>query len=174
MDRATTACPDHRTRTPDGVVPRDVAPLGARLARRTLAALTAATCLAGALGAPAPLSAAEPGRAAGRPAPAVAGPPSEPGLRSVQMPLPVQGAPGGAMCGERRQVVSRLAEKYGETRRGYGLQQGAAVVEVYASGDTGSWTILLSTPNGLACLLAAGQNWAPTPEEAAAAVGDPT
>ena len=48
-----------------------------------------------------------------------------------------------------------------------GLQRGSAVVEVYASGDTGSWTILLSTPNGLACLLAAGQNWAPTPEETA-------
>ncbi|MAS43852.1 MAG: hypothetical protein CML43_12135 [Rhodobacteraceae bacterium] len=158
MERVTNARPDPRTPRPLGA--SHAAPGLRGGARRLLSALVGAACMAGALAAPAPLSAQEPGRPAGRPE-----------------PMPTQGVPGGSaggsMCGDRGKVVSRLAEKYGETRRGYGLQRGSAVVEVYASGDTGSWTILLSTPNGLACLLAAGQNWAPTPEEAAAVLGDP-
>ncbi|MFO7855344.1 MAG: hypothetical protein R6V44_09020 [Paracoccaceae bacterium] len=71
-----------------------------------------------------------------------------------------------AVCGERAAVVKRLRDTYGETRRGYGLQRGASVIEVYASADTGSWTILATTPDGVACLVAAGRNWAATPEEA--------
>ncbi|MEC9432819.1 MAG: hypothetical protein VYD87_07920 [Pseudomonadota bacterium] len=160
MDRVTPACPAPRT-------PRPRPGFGIPRPSRLLTWLVAAACLAGALGAPAAPSAQEAGRPAGRPDAAFA--PVESLL--VQG---MTGPQGGAMCGERRQVVSRLAEKYGETRRGYGLQQGAAVVEVFASGSTGSWTILLSTPNGLACLLAAGQNWAPTPDESSGPVGDPT
>ena len=85
-------------------------------------------------------------------------------------PMPVQGA---QPCGERGQIISRLEGKYGETQRGYGLQRGEAVVEVYASEATGTWTILLSMPNGLACLMAAGENWA-VPELSEAVQGDPT
>lgn len=72
----------------------------------------------------------------------------------------------GAVCGERAAVVERLRDAYGETRRAYGLQRGASVIEVYASDATGSWTILVTTPDGVACLVAAGESWAPTPEEA--------
>lgn len=63
------------------------------------------------------------------------------------------------ICGRREEVVQRLTGAYGETRRGLGIQHGQAVVEVYASDDTGSWTIILSTPEGLACLLATGSDW---------------
>ncbi|WP_092857131.1 hypothetical protein [Albimonas pacifica] len=87
----------------------------------------------------------------------------------AQAPVPVQ----GATCGARAEVVSRLKAKYGETRRGYGLQRGQAVVEIYASSETGSWTIIMSMPNGLACLVAAGENWAAPGAEAAEAPGDP-
>ncbi|WP_285672108.1 hypothetical protein [Paralimibaculum aggregatum] len=59
-------------------------------------------------------------------------------------------------CGPRAKIVAHLEKKYGETRHSVGLQQGRGLVEVYANADSGSWTILLTTPQGLSCLMAAG------------------
>ncbi|APE44333.1 hypothetical protein BOO69_13675 [Sulfitobacter alexandrii] len=60
-------------------------------------------------------------------------------------------------CGPRDIVVARLAEGYGETRQSVGLGANNAVVEVFASGETGSWTITVTVPGGLTCLVASGQ-----------------
>ena len=61
------------------------------------------------------------------------------------------------VCGQRANMVQLLDEKYGETRRSMGLADGRGVVEIYASEETGSWTILITSPQGIACMLAAGQ-----------------
>jgi len=68
-------------------------------------------------------------------------------------------APAAAQfaCGKRADIIRQLGEKYGETRRSLGLAQGRGVVELYASEETGSWTILLTSPQGLTCLIAAGE-----------------
>jgi hypothetical protein len=60
-------------------------------------------------------------------------------------------------CGPRLAVVERLAQGYGETRQSIGLGANNAVVEVFASTETGSWTITITRPNGLTCLVASGQ-----------------
>lgn len=60
-------------------------------------------------------------------------------------------------CGQRSAVVKRLAESYGETRQSIGIGSNNAMVEVFASDDTGSWTILVTMPTGLTCLVASGQ-----------------
>ncbi len=62
-------------------------------------------------------------------------------------------------CAERTQVVERLAEKYGETLQSVGMHSNNGVLEVYASKKTGSWTILVTSPDGKTCLIAAGQMW---------------
>jgi hypothetical protein len=62
-------------------------------------------------------------------------------------------------CADRSLVVQRLAERYGETLRSMGLHQGDALVEIYSSDATGTWTILMTRPDGTTCLLAAGQQW---------------
>jgi hypothetical protein len=62
-----------------------------------------------------------------------------------------------ATCADRGEVVERLQTKYGETRQSLGLGRNNGVVEVYASDETGTWTILLSRPDGMACLVAAGE-----------------
>lgn len=66
-----------------------------------------------------------------------------------------------APCAERARVVERLAERFGETRKSMGLNQVNGLVEVFASDDTGSWTILLTRPDGTSCLLASGELWEP-------------
>jgi hypothetical protein len=60
-------------------------------------------------------------------------------------------------CGPRELVVNRLAEGYGETRQSLGLGANNAVVEVFASDESGTWTITVTTPNGMTCLVASGQ-----------------
>jgi hypothetical protein len=62
-------------------------------------------------------------------------------------------------CGPRDAVVERLATGYGENRRSLGLAANNAVIEVFASAETGSWTITVTLPNGLMCLLASGQDF---------------
>ena len=62
-----------------------------------------------------------------------------------------------ALCGKRAEIVQQLGKKYGETRRSLGLSQGRGVVELFASEETGSWTILLTSPQGTSCMMAAGE-----------------
>ena len=60
-------------------------------------------------------------------------------------------------CAPRQLVVDRLADGYGETRQSMGLGADNAVIEVFASNDTGTWTITVTRPNGITCLVASGQ-----------------
>lgn len=60
-------------------------------------------------------------------------------------------------CAPRDKVVDRLATKYGETRQSMGLGSNNAVMEVFASPESGSWTITVTMTNGITCLVASGQ-----------------
>jgi hypothetical protein len=62
-------------------------------------------------------------------------------------------------CGPRELVVERLASGYGETRQSVGIGSNNAMVEVFASDETGSWTIVVTTPTGVSCLVASGQSF---------------
>ncbi len=63
-------------------------------------------------------------------------------------------------CGEREVVIAKLDEKYGETRRSFGLAGPTAIFEVWASNKPPyTWTILKTTPNGWTCVMAVGDGW---------------
>lgn len=62
-------------------------------------------------------------------------------------------------CAPRKIVVAKLAEGYGETRQSMGLGGQGAVVETFASSDTGTWTITVTMPNGMTCMIASGQSF---------------
>ena len=66
-------------------------------------------------------------------------------------------AQGQSVCGKRPDIITQLERKYGETRQSVGVQQNRGVVEVYASPESGSWTIIITDPRGLTCLIAAGE-----------------
>ncbi len=63
------------------------------------------------------------------------------------------------VCGARDSVVAALGEKYGEIRRGGGLAGPTAIFEIWASEATGTWTILKISPDGMTCIMAAGDVW---------------
>lgn len=60
-------------------------------------------------------------------------------------------------CAPRDSVIERLADRYGETRQSIGLGANNAVVEVFASPETGTWTITVTSAAGISCLVASGQ-----------------
>ncbi len=60
------------------------------------------------------------------------------------------------VCAAREEVIARLADRFGETRRSIGLGANNSVVEVFASEATGTWTIIVTLPDGRSCLVAAG------------------
>ncbi len=66
-------------------------------------------------------------------------------------------AQGAQNCAPRDLVVERLADKYGETRQSMGLGANNNMMEVFASLETGSWTITVTTAQGVTCLVASGQ-----------------
>ena len=60
-------------------------------------------------------------------------------------------------CAPRDAVVERLATGYGESRQSIGLGANNQVIEVFASEETGTWTITVTTAQGVTCLVASGQ-----------------
>ncbi len=63
-----------------------------------------------------------------------------------------------SMCQERTKFVTELGRKYLEAPVAYGLTSTGQVIEVLASG-TGSWTLIVTSPDGTSCALAAGESW---------------
>lgn len=78
----------------------------------------------------------------------------------------------GPQCGARADVIEMLREKHGEAVTGAGLAGDSAVVELWASPVTGTWTILMTRPDGATCLMAAGEAWTGANPKLAA-LGDP-
>ena len=68
-------------------------------------------------------------------------------------------------CAERDTVVERLADGYGESRQSIGIGANNSVIEVFASIETGTWTITVTMPNGITCLVASGQAFERLEEE---------
>ncbi len=60
-------------------------------------------------------------------------------------------------CAEHAMVVERLADGYGESRQSIGIAANNTVVEVFASLETGTWTIVVTQPGGPTCLVASGE-----------------
>ena len=71
----------------------------------------------------------------------------------AQTPAPAQ------QCDQRARVIGHLARKYQETPVAIGVTASGGMVEVLTTGDGGTWTIILSNPNGTSCLVAAGEGW---------------
>ncbi len=67
-------------------------------------------------------------------------------------------------CDERGAVVTRLEKTYSETPVSMGLGSNGAIIEILAS-PSGTFTIILTRPDGLSCMMAAGENWEDLPKQ---------
>lgn len=69
-------------------------------------------------------------------------------------------------CDKYDVLVGGLSSKYGESRSGVGVTaSGGAIVELFTNDETGTWTLVRSGVNGVACVISAGKDgWEYRPE----------
>ncbi len=63
-----------------------------------------------------------------------------------------------SVCVQRSKAVEHLFENYQEQPISHGIASSGHLVEIFV-GPSGGFTILATTPQGLACILATGENW---------------
>ncbi|MFO1067009.1 MAG: hypothetical protein U1E14_00610 [Geminicoccaceae bacterium] len=85
---------------------------------------------------------------AGSPVPAAA--PAEP------VPLP---------CHAYTEIARQLGDRYREAQVAAGLQNDGTLLQVFASADGDTWTVLSTAPDGTSCVVAAGRGWQAEPPE---------
>lgn len=66
------------------------------------------------------------------------------------------------VCGERQHLVSHLGRAYSEQPANVGVAATGNLIEVLTS-DGGTWTILVTDPKGVTCVVAAGESWETLP-----------
>lgn len=103
--------------------------------------------------------------------PALARDGAAPAMSERAAPTQVQAQRPGGACGPREAIVANLEKKHAERRQARGLAGTSALLEIWASPDRGSWTVLITRPDGVACVLAVGDHW--LDERALVTVGDP-
>jgi hypothetical protein len=64
-------------------------------------------------------------------------------------------------CADRSDILKHMSDKFGEVPVSQGLSSRGAMVEVLSSGKT--WTIIVTTPNGITCMVGAGESWQNVP-----------
>ncbi len=64
-----------------------------------------------------------------------------------------------APCTTRAHMIEQLGSRYAETQIAMGLASNGALLELFASGDGTTWTVVVTAPGGQSCILAAGESW---------------
>jgi hypothetical protein len=62
------------------------------------------------------------------------------------------------LCGERANFLKHLGTNHQEAPTSMGLTSTGKVIEVLTS-EKGTWTIIITDPDGNSCLVAAGEAW---------------
>ena len=67
---------------------------------------------------------------------------------------------GGVVCtSDRKEALAKLGATYSEARVHMGLATNGSMIEVFTTIDGTTWTIALTRPDGLLCMMAAGEHW---------------
>ena len=61
-------------------------------------------------------------------------------------------------CGERQMVLGSLKKDYKEVQDAIGISNGGGLIEVFVSPE-GSFSITVTSPNKITCIISAGENW---------------
>jgi hypothetical protein len=78
-------------------------------------------------------------------------------------PAFAQSAPPGPACVKRTDLIKHLEAKYHEAPAAVGIADNGALLEVFASKSGETWTVTVTMPNGISCMVATGQQWQDLP-----------
>ena len=76
----------------------------------------------------------------------------------ISRPASAQSAAAGL---PRPALVELLDDGYAEVPVAFGLAENGGLIEVFASADGATWTMVLSMPNGLSYVVTTGEAWTP-------------
>jgi hypothetical protein len=85
---------------------------------------------------------------------------------ALASPIGAQQMPPAAVrmpCHNATEIAKQLNSRYDESPVAFGLQSNGNLLQVYASEEKGTWTVVSTTPNGLSCIVAAGKTWESLP-----------
>ena len=66
-------------------------------------------------------------------------------------------------CGPTDAMFASLAQRFQETQVGWGPALMGGLVTLLTSEHGETWSLVLSMPNGLSCMIAAGEGWRKSP-----------
>lgn len=81
---------------------------------------------------------------------------------TLLMTVVITGSSHAAVCTKRTKLLGVLDGKYAEQRQAIGLISQSGVLEVFAS-DKGTWTVVVTNPNGMSCIVASGDAYEQVP-----------
>ncbi|MCD9147084.1 hypothetical protein [Pseudophaeobacter flagellatus] len=67
-----------------------------------------------------------------------------------------------ASCAPREGLVQQLQASFSESLSSAGLQNSQpfdTMIEIWSSADSGTFTVLVTYPSGISCIVASGQNY---------------
>lgn len=62
-------------------------------------------------------------------------------------------------CMPRPSLIQELETRYNENLSGGGLQNAQQLLEIWTSEQSGSFTVFVTRPDGISCVVATGKNW---------------
>ena len=62
-------------------------------------------------------------------------------------------------CASHAELTKQLGSAYSEAQVAVGLASNGGVVEVFSTDDGSSWTIVMTMPTGMSCVVASGEAW---------------
>ena len=64
-----------------------------------------------------------------------------------------------AVCMSHDELARRLHERFQEVQVANAISNNGALVELYATADNSSWTLAMTRPGEVSCVLVAGESW---------------
>jgi hypothetical protein len=84
----------------------------------------------------------------------------------TSQPVSAQQQQAAPACVKRTELLSHLSNKFQEAPVAMGVADNGALLEVFSTTDGATWTVALTMPNGVTCLVATGQSWENVPRMA--------
>ena len=63
------------------------------------------------------------------------------------------------VCMPHAELEAQLSDKFSEHQAAAGLDRNGHLIEVYSTNDGATWTIVMTKPSGLSCIVASGEAW---------------
>lgn len=65
------------------------------------------------------------------------------------------------VCASRDVLLQSLRQDYSEQPSAMGMSDNGSILELLSTEDGKTWTILMTMPDGISCVVATGEMWGP-------------